>query len=576
MERIPFWPYLSKLQKASLVTALLGFVISFTTTVSSGGVTVHRNWAALAFGVLTLLLGLASIPESLLSREHRVEKLIAFVAAILIGALHVARGLGMFYEGGDGPRIPTPIVQEHTPISLPTSLASPTPIASPTPSASKHVNLGIKYYKQGRLDEAIAEWQAAIELEPDDAKTYRNLGTAYLKQGKYEEAAAAYEKAIELDPDFGEAYGDLVAAYVGLGRLAEAIAVGEKAIELAPDYAMAHNNLGIAYDKQGRPDEAIAEYQAAIRLDPNDALAHNNLGIAYADQGRLDEAIAEYQEAIRLDPDYALAHNNLGNAYADQGRLDEAIAEYQEAIRLDPDYTLAHYNLGNAYYKQGRLDEAIAEYQAVTQSDPNHANTHKNLGLAYRELGQFDKAIAEFETYLQLWPNAPDRAAVEKEIVKLKVSAEYRNAVGGYSLRYPKGWYYAESETQVEFAESKAAYEAGTDEYPIVLFAALPLTETAEGLGLTEVTDPAETLEAMARKFKMETDEIETGQVAGYPAALADISGTFEDVPHKGGLVVYLVEERVVYGVALAPPDRWEAFRPTFVTMVNSLSFFEP
>ena len=99
MKRIPFWPYLNNLQKASLVTALLGFVISFTTTVSSGGVTVHRNWAALAFGVLTLLLGLASVPESLRSTEHRSEKLIAFVVAILIGALHVARGLGVFYSG---------------------------------------------------------------------------------------------------------------------------------------------------------------------------------------------------------------------------------------------------------------------------------------------------------------------------------------------------------------------------------------------------------------------------------------------------------------------------------------------
>jgi hypothetical protein len=148
--------------------------------------------------------------------------------------------------------------------------------------------------------------------------------------------------------------------------------------------------------------------------------------------------------------------------------------------------------------------------------------------------------------------------------------------VGGYSLRYPDGWYYAESETQVLFAESEEALEVIGKEAPGVIFHAAPLTEIAESLGLTEITDPAETLEAIAKKLEMETGEIETGQVAGYPAALTDISGTFEDVPHKGGLVVYLVEERVVYGVALAPPDQWEAFRPTFVTMVNSLSFFEP
>jgi tetratricopeptide (TPR) repeat protein len=409
------------------------------------------------------------------------------------------------------------------------------------------MDLGMEYYEQGKFDEAIAEFQAAIELEPDNANAHRNLGTAYGEQGKWEKAATAYEQAIRLDPDFGEAYGDLVAAYAALGRLEEAIATGEKAIELAPNYAMAHNNLGIAYDEQGRPDEAIAEWEEAIRINPDHYLAHYNLGLAYVNQGKLDEAIAEWKETIRINPDYSRAHTNLGRAYYDQGRLDEAVVELKKAIELEPDDALSHFN----------------------------------LGLVYRDQGRTEEAITEFEAYLRLRPDAPNRAAVEEEIAKLKgptagAGAEYRHPVGGYSLRYPDGWYYTESETQVQFAESQEALEVIGKEAPGVIFMAAPLTEITESLGLAEITDPAETLEAIAKKLKMETGEIETGQVAGYPAALTDISGTLEDMPHKGGLVVYLVEERVVYGVALAPPDQWEAFRPTFVTMVNSLSFFKP
>jgi tetratricopeptide (TPR) repeat protein len=343
-----------------------------------------------------------------------------------------------------------------------------------------------------------------------------------------------------------------------LGRLSEVIAAGEKAIELAPAYATAHTNLGIAYYNQGMLDEAIAEWEEAIRLDPDNAPAHNNLGFAYLRQDRLDEATAEFKEAIRINPDYALAHINLGLAYRDLGQFDEAITEYQEAIRINPSYVMAHLELGVTYYKQGKLDEAIAEWEAVTQIDPNHANAHYNLGVAYREQGRAEEAIVEFETYLQLRPNAPDRTTVEQDIAKLKESAvgqaaEYRHPVGGYSVLYSEGWYYEESKTQVIFAESEEALKVVGKEAPGVIFHAAPLTEIAESLGLTEITDSAETLEAIAKKLKMETGEIETGQVAGYPAALTDISGTFEDVPHKGGLVVYLVEERV-----------------------NSLSFFEP
>jgi len=99
MNRIPIWPHLSGLQKASLVTALLGFVITITTITSSGGVVVYRNWSALAFGVITLLLGLVSAPESLRDTDYRNGKRIALVVAVLIGALHVARGLGLFYAG---------------------------------------------------------------------------------------------------------------------------------------------------------------------------------------------------------------------------------------------------------------------------------------------------------------------------------------------------------------------------------------------------------------------------------------------------------------------------------------------
>jgi tetratricopeptide (TPR) repeat protein len=448
--------------------------------------------------------------------------------------------------GGGEPATPTPVPPTPVP-------PTPTPAATPTPSANEHVALGTEYYEQGKLDEAVAEFQAAIELEPDNADAYRNLGTAYLEQGKDEEAAAAYEQAIELDPDFGEAYGDLAGVYVDLGRLSEAIAIGEKAIELAPDYAMAYNNLGFAY------------YQ----------------------QGMLDEAIAEYKEAIRINPDFVKARDNLGVAYMMQGRLDEAIAKFQECIRINPDHVGGHVNLGLVYYKQDKFDEAIAEYKEAIRINPDFAMVHKNLGLVYADLGQADEAIAELETYLLLQPDAPDRAAVEEWIAKHKgpaveLAAEYRNPVGGYSLRYPEGWYYDEAGTAVKFAESQAAIQVPTKdairEVSVVIFNAGPLAEVAESLSVEEITNPTEFLQAIAEDIEMETGKIATFEIAGgYPVAAAEIFGTYEGTPCRGGLALVLVEERVVYGVALAPPDnQWEALQPTFNAMLGSLFFFEP
>jgi len=446
-----------------------------------------------------------------------------------------AVALGSAISACGTPATPTPVPE------------TPTPAASPTPSASDHIDTGVEYAEQGQLDEAIAEYQEAIKLEPDNADAHRNLGTAYGEQGEWEEAAAAYEQAIELAPDSGEAYGDLVGVYTYLERLPEAVAAGEKAIELAPDYATAHNNLGFAYSEQGKVDEAIAEYEEAIRLDPTDPTPHYNLGLLYRRQDQLDEAVAEYQEAIRLDPNRTDAHNNLGIAYYEQGKFDEAIAEWEKTIQINPD----------------------------------HANAHKNLGIAYADQGRVEEAIAELETYLQLWPDAPDRETMESKIAELEgpapgEGAEYRNATGGYSLLYPEGWYYTEDETTVIFAESEEASEAALGEAPMIMFIVGPLSEIAESLGLEEITDPVAALEAMAENLEAEMGEIETGTIDSYPAALTEMSGTQEGTPYRGAIAVVLVEERAVYGVALAPPDQWDAFRPTFIAMINSLLFFEP
>ena len=144
-------------------------------------------------------------------------------------------------------------------------------------SEMAHNNLGVVYRSQGRLDRAIAEYQAALRLNPDYAEAHINLGLVYASQGQWDKAIAEYQAVLRLNPD----------------------SVG------------AHNNLGIAYASQGQWDKAIAEYQAALQQNPDYAEAHINLGIVYASQGRLDKAIAEYQAVLRLHPDSHEARQRL-------------------------------------------------------------------------------------------------------------------------------------------------------------------------------------------------------------------------------------------------------------------------
>jgi tetratricopeptide (TPR) repeat protein len=247
---------------------------------------------------------------------------------------------------------------------------------------------------------------------PDNERVRYNYGLALSHiAGREREAIAEYQAALRLDPNYVEAHNNLGNSLSQIpGRLPEAIAEYQAALRINPDSAEAHNNLGNALSHiAGREREAIAEYQAALRINPDYADAHYNLGKALSQiPGRSPEAIAEYQAALRIDPDYATAHNNLGNALSQiPGRLPEAIAEYQAALRINPDYADAHYNLALTLAGiPGRSPEAIAEYQAVLRINSDDAEAHDNLGLLLMNIpGRRQDAIVHFEAALRIRPD---------------------------------------------------------------------------------------------------------------------------------------------------------------------------
>jgi tetratricopeptide (TPR) repeat protein len=276
-----------------------------------------------------------------------------------------------------------------------------------------HYNLGVLFAEMpGRLADAIAEYEAALQIKPDYAEAHVNLGNTLSQiPGRQPEAIAEYRAALQIKPDYAEAHNDLgIALSFVPGRLQDAIAEYQAALQIDPDYAEAHLNLGnILSQIPGRQPEAIAEYEAALRIKADYAEAHFNLGNLMArTPGRLQDAIAEYQAALRIKPEYAKAHYNLGIVLAGiPGRLSEAIAEFQAALRINPDYAEAHNELGIVLAEiPGQLPDAIAEYQAALRINPDYAEAHVNLGDSLSQIpGRQPQAIAEYQAALRIRPD---------------------------------------------------------------------------------------------------------------------------------------------------------------------------
>jgi tetratricopeptide (TPR) repeat protein len=238
---------------------------------------------------------------------------------------------------------------------------------------------GAAYARNSVWKTNISLWQDVVKKSPSKARPHYNLGVAYTAQGRTEDAVKEFRAAIQAKPDYFEAHYNLAKAYTREGRIADAIKEFLAVIQINPDHVDAHYNLGIAYSKEGDIENAIREYRIATAIDPAYFKARNNLANAYLSLGRTKDAIREYMRAIQIDSGHALVHYNLGLAYAEEDRPADAIREFLAAIQLAPGFYQAHYDLGVSYRMQGRTEEAVKEFQTTLDLYPNHTDAKKQL-----------------------------------------------------------------------------------------------------------------------------------------------------------------------------------------------------
>jgi tetratricopeptide (TPR) repeat protein len=155
----------------------------------------------------------------------------------------------------------------------------------------------------GRLEQALANYNRAVELNPDSAEVYNNRGIAHRLMGQSNEALADYDRAIELNPNFAEAFNNRGTAYGALKQFDRAVSDYNHALELNPNFAQAYYNRGIMHDKSGLLKDAISDYDSAIALKPNFIEAYSNRGVSYAMSGKQKAAGKDLLKVVKLSPD---------------------------------------------------------------------------------------------------------------------------------------------------------------------------------------------------------------------------------------------------------------------------------
>ncbi len=225
----------------------------------------------------------------------------------------------------------------------------------------------------------------------EDSRAYNKRGLAHASMRNYEQAIIDYNKAIELDPNYVDPYHNRSVVYLMMDNYGQALIDCNKAITLAPDFMPAYINRGITYTGLRHYDLAASDYTTVLELTPDNFYAYYNRGNTNLWTGKYQEAIEDYSQTILLEPNFVAAYVNRGVANTQLNNFELAIADYSCAVALNPSYTLAYYNRAFVHRKFGDSEEAIHDYTKVIELNSEHPFVYNNRADAYMAVGDSER-----------------------------------------------------------------------------------------------------------------------------------------------------------------------------------------
>jgi tetratricopeptide (TPR) repeat protein len=270
------------------------------------------------------------------------------------------------------------------------------------------------------LDQAIAEYEKIVSLEPKDVENRMVLGQLYTVKHQPQKAEEQFKTAQAIDPDSEDVVLNLARLYAESGDLDHAAKVIEDVPEQERTSKMEFA-LGAAYDQMKRPKDAIAAYKRSIDIEPGDARTMSALAQALLNDDQLDAALKEYRDVAEADPDDVGTLIHIGEIQRRQGKYEDALATIRKAVKKDPDNLEAGYNEGLLLDVLSRYDEATQVYEhmvdltshangAYTAEEKNNRGIFlERLGALYHERNKVDEAIATYQKLIDMGGEQAER-----------------------------------------------------------------------------------------------------------------------------------------------------------------------
>ncbi len=264
------------------------------------------------------------------------------------------------------------------------------------------------WWALGKTQQALADFDKAIELGYREAHAYTSRGLFHAEMGDFDAAIADYDEALKIDPEAIAPIINRAAVYISSGQFMKAAEDYSRVLEKKQGSVSLLRQRAIALKAAGKLDDAVKDFDAILESHPDDRGAVMGRGYIRFQQQNHEAAITDFARAIELNPEDPVAYNNRGYNRLRIGEFAEALEDFDEAVRLAPNYALALQN--RAWLLATATNEDLRDPTAAVESAKracelsNYATAAdlSALAAALAADGKFDEAVGWQEKVVEM------------------------------------------------------------------------------------------------------------------------------------------------------------------------------
>ena len=273
-------------------------------------------------------------------------------------------------------------------------------LAATAGSSAKGIQheLGIAYYRTGKLLAAEQAFAHAIDEDPNDMESVQMRGLTLYRLGRSDAAIPYLERVRQWTPNANaDANYVLGLCYLNSQRFDDARLAFANQFGVSPNSGQSYLLLARMLMQANLPEAAGEAAKKALQLIPNLPLAHFMLGEFYLFKSDTEQALHEFEQERDINPANSAVYDRLGDVYTRSGKYQEAQQVLAKAISLDTSSTGPFIQMGKVLLRKNDPQTSLLYLQHAEKMDPGSYMTHTLLGQAYRSLGRMEEAQKEID-----------------------------------------------------------------------------------------------------------------------------------------------------------------------------------